>query len=183
MSVKMLCGIVATCVAALTGGAASAQRLATTETLVAQCAAETRASGSFAVVVQAPVPQVAAAAGATQRGARDVNDCLEDKYQTQPGFDGVTFGGETVVATGRPITRSQCERLFTRGRGEAFARGFGASLLGGAIGAGIHSATLTENFQRCVAGGRIVLAGGYGNRGCGYGRTILVGGSGYCLRN
>lgn len=176
MNVKLWGGIVAACLAGLSGGAASAQRVASAETLVAQCAAETRARGSFVLVVEAPLPQVAGATGATLRGARDVNDCLQDKYQTQ-------FVGATIVATGGQVTQSKCEQLFNRGRGDAFARGFGATLLGGAIGAGIHGATLTANFQRCLDGGHFVRAGGYGYRGCGYGQATMVGGSGYCLRN
>lgn len=50
---------------------------------VSQCAAETRAPGSYLVAAADGVPSVLPAEGGSEVGVRNINDCLQDVYDVQ----------------------------------------------------------------------------------------------------
>ena len=62
------------------GAAANAN---TAQTVTNQCIAETRSAGTFSVSNSGDVPVVSPSDGATALGARNVNDCILDKYRVQ----------------------------------------------------------------------------------------------------
>lgn len=149
---------------------------------VIQCVKETRARGSYDILSIEGVPVVAASYGGSQRGAHNVNDCLKDKYHTQPGIAATARrrSVETVAAS-----KDYCARLYNRKPGEAFVLGAGASLLGGAVGAGIHAEVVTQRFQKCArlhrggnTAGRYVKKSSFG---CDRISGVMQGGTGYCI--
>ncbi|WP_299353967.1 hypothetical protein [uncultured Shimia sp.] len=52
---------------------------------VRSCMSETRAPGSYAMSTADAVPTVITASGGSERGAHNVNDCLQDRYSVQYG--------------------------------------------------------------------------------------------------
>jgi len=156
-------------------GHAAAQ--STAEQYAAQCIRATHARGEYVVVMDRAIPQVVAGNGATIRGVSDVNDCLADKYQVQPGSRAVAAAAPAAVTpNGRQLN---CRRILSRSPGGAAAASFGTSILAGAIGASIQAGVYQRNLQTCLA-----RYGGANHAaplaaGCAPGEAI-VGGTRYC---
>lgn len=78
---------------------------------VRTCMVQTRAPGSYGVFVSRPVPVVQAELGGTERGARHVNDCLQDRYSVQYSLleTGTVASAESVSAQ-PAIAANACPR-------------------------------------------------------------------------
>ncbi len=170
-------------------GAASAE---STQFIVDTCIKETRAPGAYSISVSNDLPQVAAGEGASAAGARNVNDCLTDKYAVQYGWGQGAPTVGTVPLTGTAL-EAECKRIRNRriGSSVAFATGFalgvGDSLrtgaaIGGLIGIGITTNRETRTYKECIASSGTAA----GNRArlssaCTQGGP-MVAGNGYCVR-
>lgn len=146
-----------------------------------QCVRETRASGQYEIQMIGIIPQVAPRQGATQRGAANVNDCLADKYQVQPGRV-ISAAASAPVAAVDNANLLDCAKILTRTPGEAAAYAFGASVLAGAVGASIQAGTYQRKLQACLASTGGKIGSGIGvtlNGGCRAG-GLMVRGSRYC---
>ncbi|WP_050929130.1 hypothetical protein [Aestuariivita boseongensis] len=134
----------------------------TVDAFVQECVARTGAQGAFAVSTAGQVPQVAAGAGATQKDAAAVNDCLLDRYQVQ----------FAVGSAAQPTAQSgNCEAL-RRGRIPSSAP------LGGLSA----QARANRAYQECLAAGPSPEAGPgiVALDECGRGSNVFQGGSAYC---
>ncbi len=165
---------------AASGVSAQSAGMQTAQRFVAQCVQETHARGSYQLVADAAFPRVIGGNGATARGESDVNDCLADKYQLQPG--GVRAAGTAPVpqtAQGRGL---DCAEILSRRPGTAAAYSFGSAVLLGAVGASIQAGVYQRNLQTCLArGGAHGVPGATGRRtGACSGGNLMAGGTRYC---
>lgn len=158
----------------LTAAQASAQSASSSE--VAQCAQRTHAPGSYEIANQT----VVAGVGGTQRGARNVADCIAD-------LRGIQYAAGTVSTA--PVNvgsgpQDRCARLQNRTNGQAAALAIGAGILGGFVGVGIHGAVVTSNYQNCLESGAFsgTANGTVPVSYCTRRGNPLVGGTGYCRR-
>lgn len=166
--------------AALASGAlAQSAQTHSVEALTEQCVRETRASGAYAISYEAVIPQVSAGAGGSARGARDVNDCLADKFQVQPGVV-VAVAPNARGEEPLPLNRQRCAQIFSRSPGQAALASFGSSVLFGAVGASIQASVYQRNLQSCLAlygrpgGARSTLSE------CNSDGQVMVRGARYC---
>jgi hypothetical protein len=165
---------------AASGVSAQSAGMQTAERFVAQCVKETHARGSYQIVADAAIPQVIGGNGATARGERNVNDCLADKYQLQPG--GVRAAAVPVPQEAGRAGSLDCAEILSRRPGTAAAYSFGSSVLLGAVGASIQAGVYQRNLQTCLArGGAAGLPGGRRTYvgGCTPG-SLMAGGTRYC---
>lgn len=177
----------------LAPGGASAQsatptaaQTATAERFAAKCIASVRAPGRYQIVHGGRIPRVmAAGAGATQTGAANVNDCLADAYQVQPGRV-VAAAPAAEPQPGDGPDYLNCAEILTRSPGAAAGYAFTTGFLFGVVGSSLQAGTYQRNLQTCLAqqgslaasvgGGR---GGTYIGGGCGAG-NLMVRGARYC---
>ncbi|MGX9351247.1 hypothetical protein ACS3QZ_08595 [Shimia sp. W99] len=151
---------------------------------------ETRAPGSYAYIQTGGVPRVGAADGGTERGAHDINDCLQDRYSVQYGSNaGVVrtssgSGNEVPAASQCKTTRNQQKVIggvLTAGVfAVAGATGAGALFWGG-VAAGV---TGNREYRDCLDRAGVTRRGSekqeHGHFVCSRSSKGMYGGSGYC---
>ena len=153
---------------------------------VQTCIKQTRAPGSYAMSTFESLPVVVAADGGTEQGARDVNDCLSDKYQVQYGIDGVPWT-DAVVQDDTAAQKCRTNRNvaiavgLVLGAGAVAATGGEYAVAGALLGGGIGAAAADSKYKACMAAaggpkrsGEIYLA-------CNGGGGVMHSGDGYCL--
>ena len=166
-----------------TGSFAQSGATQTAERFVAQCVKQVHARGSYVIQYGAAIPQVTAGSGATTRGASNVNDCLKDKYMTQPGLVIVSAPTTAPRNTGR-VRDLNCNEILNRSPGAAAGYAFGSAILAGAVGASIQAGVYQRNLQACLSrhgGGAADLRTPvrFYSGGCKQG-GLMVGGNRYC---
>lgn len=170
----------------LTAAQASAQ---STSDGLAQCAARTNAPGVYEVQNGSIVP----GAGGTERGARNVADCLADLRGIQYG---ALANDVRVAATPAVLTEEACRRQRDNGIAASVIVGVAtiailgdsSAVVSGTIaGSGRSVARTGQRYRAClgaVSAGVSAIASNSVNTGpsCARRGNPFVGGTGYCRR-
>ncbi|PSL20173.1 hypothetical protein [Shimia abyssi] len=157
-------------------------------THVRACMKATRAPGSYAVNQAAAVPSVVVSNGGTERGARDVNDCLQDKYAVQFGAKSATgsspASGENKSAAQCKTTRNQQKAaggVLTAGTFVAAGAVPAAAIFWGGVAVGV---TGNREYRDCLDRAGVKRqaqeVGTYGHFVCRNSSGGIYGGNSYC---
>ncbi|MBO9400325.1 hypothetical protein [Shimia sp. R9_3] len=168
--------------------AIAATQVMADETLVvqqiSQCIVDTGSQGAYKVTEFDKVPVVVADAGGTERGARNVNDCLQDNYNVQ--YDNGAFGvaDGNKVASGPDVCQQERIQGFVIGTvviGAINASLGGNFFAGAALGNALTWGTIQRDYRECVRReGGAKYAGVEFHSGCSRHSDVLHGGAQYC---
>ena len=154
---------------------------------VQTCIQQTRAPGSYAMSTYSAVPHVVAHDGATGQGVRNVNDCLNDRYQVQYGADGVPW---TDAVVQDDDAAKKCRRNRNWGyvgtvvisAGAVAALGGDYAWVAGLTGVAVGARAVNNKYQTCMAAaGGGPRRSGEINLSCNGGGGVMHSGDGYCL--